>query len=225
MDRVADHFDDEAVFYDDVIEKIIPGYAEQNSVLIDALELAEGPARIADLGIGTGQLAARVLQTRAGAQVVGYDFSQKMLEQAASNLASFAERVDLVAADLGEIELAETAFDAVIAGLSIHHLEDSGKRDLFSKVHRALRPGGRFVIRDVVLGETAEETERFYEEWRAFIRSSGLDDADVLAAHMVEDKPASLGDQMAWLEEAGFADVHVAWQRVNFAVFGGVRPR
>lgn len=228
MQRIENHFDDEAVVYDDVIERIIPGYAEQNRVLLDTLLLPAGPARVADLGLGTGQLSDLVLQRYPQAVVTGFDLSQGMLDQAAGNLRRFGDRVTLVRADLAAADLFAQApqggFDAVIAGLSIHHLGDVDKQALFSRIFAALAPGGRLVIRDVVLGDSDEETERMEQGWREFIRSSGLDDEEVLAAHHAEDVPAPLSDQLEWLAEAGFAQVQVVWREMTFAIFGGVKP-
>jgi tRNA (cmo5U34)-methyltransferase len=223
MDRVENHFDDEAPVYDDVIERIIPGYARQNSVLLDTLEVPPGPARVADLGIGTGQLSDLVLQRHSEATVVGFDLSEGMLEQASANLHRFGDRVELVRADLEEIELTG-GFAAVIAGLSVHHLENPAKRVLFGHVLDALEPGGMFLIRDVVLGDTDAENERLDAEWRAFIRGNGMDDEEVLAQHHAEDMPAPLSLQLDWLREAGFADVKVVWREMMFAIFGGVKP-
>ncbi len=151
MGRIEDHFDEEAPVYDDVIEKIIPGYAEQNRVLLEALAIPPGSTRVADLGIGTGQLADLVLQRYPDATVVGLDLSQGMLDQAATNLRRFGDRIELVRADLADIAV-DGGFHAVIAGLSIHHLDDAGKQVLFTRVFEALEPGGMFLIRDVVLG-------------------------------------------------------------------------
>jgi tRNA (cmo5U34)-methyltransferase len=178
---------------------------------------------VADLGIGTGRLAALVLERFPAAEVVGYDVSSGMLERCARQLSPHGARVRLARADLRDVELAGP-FGVIISGLAIHHLEDEQKRDLFGRVLRALEPGGVFLVRDVVLGETPEETDRLYSEWRAFIRENGLDDVEVLSAHEAEDVPAPLGAQLEWLREAGFENADVVCRTMNFAVFGGSAP-
>jgi tRNA (cmo5U34)-methyltransferase len=224
MSRVEAHFDEESRVYDELIESVIPGYVEQNLALLDAIPLdAGGRFRAADLGIGTGSLAALVLERFPNADLVGYDISSGMLEKSAQALGAYGARVRLAREDLADVELAGP-FELVISGLAIHHLEDRSKRDLFGRVLEALVPGGAFLVRDVVLGDTEEETARLYSEWRAFIRDNGLDDAEVLAAHEDEDLPAPLGAQLEWLREAGFEDVRVLWRRMSFAVFGGTAP-
>ncbi len=56
------------------------------------------------------------------------------------------------------------------------------------------------------------------------MRSNGEDDEVWLNRHLAEDTPASVEDQAAWLEEAGFADVGCHWRYMNFAIFGGRKP-
>ncbi len=46
-------------------------------------------------------------------------------------------------------------FDVVVSALAVHHLDATAKRDLFARVHAALRAGGRFVLGDVVLVDAA----------------------------------------------------------------------
>jgi tRNA (cmo5U34)-methyltransferase len=224
MSRVEAHFDEESHVYDEVIESIIPGYVEQNVALLDAIPLEDDARfRAADLGIGTGRLAALMLERFPRAELVGYDISSGMLERCAQSLSAYGARVRLAREDLVDVELGGP-FEVVISGLALHHLEDATKRRLFRSVLEALEPGGAFLVRDVVLGDTETETELLYSEWRAFIRENGLDDAEVLAAHEAEDLPSPLGAQLEWLREAGFEDVRVYWRRMNFAVFGGTAP-
>jgi hypothetical protein len=64
------------------------------------------------------------------------------------------------------------------------------------------------------------------DQWRAFMRRN-LSDQEIeekwIAKYRVEDHPARLIDQLAWLTAIGFADVDVTWKHYNFAVYGGVK--
>ena len=63
-------------------------------------------------------------------------------------------------------------------------------------------------------------------QWRAFMRRNISDDEienKWIAKYHVEDHPAKLVDQLAWLTEIGFAEVDVVWKHYNFAVYGGVK--
>jgi tRNA (cmo5U34)-methyltransferase len=223
-DRVKDHFDEEAPRYDDLIVRLIPGYREQHDVILGILPFdRESPLRVLDLGCGTGALSRLVLDAYPNARVEATDLATGMLAECAANLAGFGHRVSYRELDFGSGDLG-SGYGLVLAGLSVHHIDDEAKRDLFRRVFDALRPGGMFVMREIVTADTPGQTEADRERWRAFMDESGEDGRRWYEQSLGEDHPASLTDQLEWLRDAGFAQVAAPWRRINFAVFGGVRP-
>jgi malonyl-CoA O-methyltransferase len=96
---------------------------------------------VLDLGCGTGRhslwLAAR------GADVTAVDFSEGMLAEARRKPG--ADAVRFLVHDLHEpLPFADAAFDRVVSGLVLEHLQDLG--GFFREAHRVLRPGGAAVI-------------------------------------------------------------------------------
>ena len=113
-----------------------------------------------------------------------------------------ADRVDL---RVGEIEepLPEGPFDLVASALCVHHLSGPEKAGLFKRVLAALRPGGRFVLADVVVP---------------------VDPADATTSLTPGfDRPSPLSDQVAWLRDAGF-EVRVCWESGDLAVVAADAP-
>lgn len=188
------HFDPET--YLDLMAAEVPGYAELQERVADATVGIEA-ARVLDLGAGTGETARRVLVRHPGAHLVAVDVSPAML----ARLALPSERLpaERVVARL-EDPLPAGPFDLVVSALAVHHLDAGGKRTLFGRVHEILRPGGRFVLGDVVVAERAV---------------APLTDG--------YDLPDRAGDQLAWLTAAGFA-ARIAWEHDDLAVVVGDRP-
>jgi SAM-dependent methyltransferase len=56
-----------------------------------------------------------------------------------------------------DLPFADAAFDAVVTRLSVHHFDRPGR--VFEEVLRVLRPGGSFVIADVISSEEPAEAE------------------------------------------------------------------
>jgi ubiquinone/menaquinone biosynthesis C-methylase UbiE len=54
-------------------------------------------------------------------------------------------------------------FDAVMSNSVIHHIPDPA--DCLREMHRVLAPGGILFVRDLLRPETAEEVERFVEQY------------------------------------------------------------
>ncbi|HXH95745.1 MAG TPA: methyltransferase domain-containing protein, partial [Gaiellaceae bacterium] len=102
----------------------------------------------------------------------------------------------LVAARL-EDPLPEGPFDLVVSALAVHHLDAAGKRDLFRRVARALRPGGRFVLADVVVPD---------------------DPRDAVTPLTPDfDLPDREVDLLRWLTDAGFT-ARTEWLAGDLAV-------
>src|SRR2546423_5083882 len=143
------HWDPER--YLELMLEEVPAYAELEEQTAAATE-GGAPRRILELGVGTGETSARVLARHADARLTGIDGSAEMLGRARERL----PEAELLLQRL-EDPLPEGPFDLVVSALAVHHLDVDGKRDLFRRIHGALRPRGRFVLADVVVPERAED--------------------------------------------------------------------
>jgi tRNA (cmo5U34)-methyltransferase len=153
---------------------------------------------ILELGIGTGETAKRVLAAHPGAKLTAIDSSEQMLERARSA----APDADLRLARLQD-PLSKGPFDLVVSALAVHHLDGPGKQDLFRRIADVLKPGGTFVLADVVVPE---------------------DEADVVTPIDWEyDLPDRVDDQLAWLRDAGL-DAETVWSYKDLAVMRATRP-
>lgn len=152
--------------------------------------------QILELGVGTGLTAKRVLEEHPLAHLVGIDESEAML--AAADITG-----DLRVSRL-EDPLPEGPFDLVVSCLTVHHLDADGKRDLFRRIAEVLRPGGRFVLADVVVPERAEDA--------------------VTPTTPGFDRPDPLAPQLEWLRDAGF-EAETTWTWKDVAVVRADLPR
>lgn len=114
--------------------------------------------RILDVAAGPGLVAAAL--TLAGCRVTILDLTTRMLSEA-GRVAPSALRVE---ADASCLPFSSARFDAVICRLALHHVPVPAT--VISEMVRAVRPGGRIIINDIVTGEDAagsaltEEIER-----------------------------------------------------------------
>ena len=183
------HFDPDT--YAELICEAIPAYDELQERIAAATEGVHA-RRILDLGTGPGATARRVLARHPNARVVATDESERMLARIE------LPGVERIVRRL-EDSLPGGPFDLVVSALAVHHLDADGKRDLFARVYAALRPGGRFVLGDVVV-------------------------ADESVAPLTEgyDMPDRADDQLEWLRAAGF-DARLDWAVQDLALLVGNR--
>ena len=177
--------------YLELMSAEIPDFVELQEQTAAATEGA-GVDAMLELGIGTGETARRVRAAHPTARLTAIDSSSEMLERARSEFPD----ADLRVARL-EDALPEGPFELVYSALAVHHLDGAGKRELFGRVAAALRPGGLFVLADVVVPEDpADQQTPIDGEY---------------------DRPDRLDDQLEWLRGAGF-DAVPAWVHKDLAV-------
>ncbi len=221
LEQVSAHFEREAFAYDASIPHFIPHYQVQNDLIAELIPFEPAaPLAVLDLGSGTGVLAHLILSRFPNAHVVVFDLAQNMLTAARQNLAAFGPRATFQQGNFA-VDAVGTGYHLVVAGLSIHHLDDAHKRSLYRRLFQALAPGGVFINRDVVAGPTAALTRRYEQLWFRYVRAHGEDDQALLGRYQREDIPASVADQLLWLQQAGFVEVDCYWRHLNFAIFGG----
>ncbi len=190
------HWD--AKTYLELMRAEVPDYGRLQEEVAAATRLVEARA-ILELGTGTGETARRLLAVHPLADLIGIDSSEQMLAAASQLLEP--ERVDL---RMGRIEDALPAgpFDLVIAALVVHHLQGHDKANLFRRVHSLLRPGGRFVLADVVVPEFPGDA--------------------ITPLSPDYDHPNTVAEQLDWLEGAAFS-ASVIWERRDLAVIAADR--
>lgn len=189
------HFD--PATYRDMVITEVPAYEElQDEVARASADTAT--ARILDLGAGTGETSLRVLARHPHADLVALDESAAMLDRARTQLPTAHLHVSRL-----QDPLPAGPFDLVVSALAVHHLDGPAKADLFTRVAAVLRPGGRFILGDVVVPDDPQDAR-----------------TPTNAAH---DKPSGAREQIGWLHAAGFR-ARIAWQRHDLVVLAADLP-
>lgn len=221
-------FQSHAGSYADALRRrLIPPFDAFYGNAVDALRALDAPLRsVLDLGAGTGLLSGFVRDAFPQAALTLVDGAPAMLAQARGRLeAADGAPVAFVVGDLAD-PLPGAGFDAIVSALAIHHLDDAGKRALFARVLAALRPGGIFVNAEQVLGRTPAIEARYRAWHRAQSARLGTTPEEWAAAEerMKVDQWATVADQLAWLDAAGFSDADAPFVDHCFAVIVGRKP-
>jgi tRNA (cmo5U34)-methyltransferase len=176
------HWDPET--YLDLIRAEVPRYDELQERTIEAVPFP--PTRTLELGFGTAETTRRLFDRYPETRITGLDSSPEMVFK--------ARELGWEEMRLGRIEdpLPDGPWDLVISVLTIHHLDDPGKRDLFRRVREQARA---LVIGDVV----AVEAER---------RVAPLEEG--------VDLPAPASDQAKW------CGGEIVWEADDLAVIRAV---
>lgn len=209
--------------YDRQRRFLIPCFDDFYAVPQDLSESVKGVENILDIGAGTGLMSAFFHQKYPEANITLIDVSEEMLKKAKDRFEG-EENTSYQLLDFTEANFETEAYDLVISGLAIHHLEHADKQQLFKKIYKALKPGGMFINADQVEGTTPEIDAIYKGAWVNKVEAStGLSRAekDVAYKRVQLDIMAPLDDQLNWLKVAGFKEVSNYYQYYNFVVFAG----
>jgi arsenite methyltransferase len=186
------------------------GYtAEQKAALPEGADLGLGCGNplahaalkpgetVLDLGSGAGVdcfLAAR--ETGPAGHVIGVDMTPSMLEKARANAAKAgAPNVEFRLGEIEHLPVADASVDCIISNCVVNLSPD--KPQVFREALRALKPGGRMLLSDLVLTRPlSRELQQNVALYVGCIAGAAMKD-----------------DYLEMIRRAGFAEVSVVEER------------
>lgn len=221
-DKTKNHFENEAIEYDNVIIKLIPYYTEMVQAIVATIPFQSNEEiRVIDLGSGTGSLSQAIQQQYPQAKLTLVDVAENMLQIAEQKLGGNCTYVN---SDFNSFDF-DKQYDVIVSSLALHHIEKASDKQLFySKIYKALKPGGVFVNGDIVKAQTDKLQTTFVEKWIAYMNRS-IDMKEIneklLPGYYAEDRPIPFMNHLEMLRVAGFKDIDVVWKYYGYSVYKG----
>jgi tRNA (cmo5U34)-methyltransferase len=220
---------------------MVPGREQIEQTFLDLIPAQPHEHFLAvEIGTGAGWLSAALLRQFSKAQILGLDGSPEMLKMAAQLLEHYGNRAELRRFRLEEPSWTDglPAVRVFLSSLVLHHLDASGKRDLFARLFDRLEPGGALLFADLMEPRTERARDHFAAAWDEEVGRRSMEIHGDGRAHEFfgrerwniykypdpADKPSTLPEQLGWMEEAGCEGVDVFWARAGHALLGGYRP-
>ncbi len=222
------YFAEIADSYDRIQPVLSPPYATGIEMIVDLIPFgSDEPFEFVDLGCGTAEPTARVLDRFQRAEGICIDSEPEMLRIAQRKLTPYAARIEVREADITRCAL--RSCDVVFSAKTFHHLHPDNLPALFARIAGALRPGGCFILFDTMSvgpGWTAavrQQSTRYRErhvqraidaglvtreeidarrEYKRMMKAAGKDNE---YEHRAEDLIHAM-------TEAGLDDVAVVWR-------------
>ena len=201
LEKMADFFENRLDGYDEhmmtnieAADKFYPFTAKQ-------LLTAEN-CNTLDLGCGTGLELEEYYLLNPSARVTGIDLSQGMLSALKKKFAD--KDITLICGSYFDVPFGVSLFDSAVSVESLHHFTKEEKVPLYTKLHRALKDGGYFVLTDYLsLSDEEEQMQR--QNLRELKTEQGISDD----AFYHYDTPLTVKHETEALLEAGFSSVEV----------------
>ncbi|MGE5606042.1 MAG: class I SAM-dependent methyltransferase [Bacteroidota bacterium] len=132
IEKVKNHFEEEAKEFDRVILKLIPFYEEMIKALILSIPFKkEELIKVIDLGCGTGTIASKIKETFPNSQISCLDMAENMIKMARIKLGENKNVVYHIG-DFYSFDF-DKKYDVVISSLALHHLAEDEDKKCFIK--------------------------------------------------------------------------------------------
>jgi ubiquinone/menaquinone biosynthesis C-methylase UbiE len=168
--------------------------------------------RLLDVGGGSGTYTLAMLDTTPEMRATLFDLPL-VIEMARDRVqaAGMIERVELVAGDFYKDEL-PPGHDLALLSAIIHQNSHEQNEVLYGKIHRALDPGGRVVVRDHVM--SADRTQPLEGALFAVNMLAGTAGGRTYTFDEIKDG----------LEAAGFTRINLIQTKGMFSLVEGFKP-
>jgi len=190
--------------------------------------------RVLDIGCGAGNNTLKLLE------FAGYGFTADLLDLSANMLSRAKLRVEArncgvtrtIKGDFRSADLAEGAYDVILAAAVLHHLrDDEDWETVFAKIYRSLRRGGSVWITDLVSHESEAVQQLMWQRYGAYLDQVGADlhgngpqYRQIVFDYIdKEDSPRPVTYQLALLKMVGFSSVELLHKNSCFAACGAVK--
>ncbi len=235
------YFAEIAASYDRVQTVLSPPYERGLEMIVELIPFeSDDPFEFVDLGCGTAEPTARVLERFGKATGTCMDSEPEMLRIAKPKLTPHSGRYKIREADITDCAIPRC--DLVFSAKTFHHVHPDRLPSLIARIASALRPGGCFILYDTMSvgpgwsAAVRQQASRFRErhvqraidsgrvtreeidarrEYKRMMKATGK---DVEYEHRAEDLIGSM-------TVAGFEEAAVAWRLFADTILLAFVPR
>ena len=236
----GEYFAAVAESYDRLQPILSPPYSKGLEMMVDLVPFDPNDTfKFVELGCGTAEPTARVLERFPNATGTCMDSEPEMLSLARKKLEMHSRRVVVGEADMVNCDIPEC--DLAISAKAIHHVNPDDLPALFARIAGALSPGGCFILFDAMSmgpapGEKVRmQSSRFRQRhFQRAVASGEAARAEIDARRDFKRKMKAAGkdveyghdfeDLVRTMDQAGFEEVSAVWRMFSDTILLAFTP-
>ena len=213
--------------FDDMVRRSVPGYQSMiEMVALMVKSYGQNNTNYYDLGASTGaiSLALGVNNPCENNRIIAIDNSLEMVKKAQQNLKGKVESIDIICADINDIEIQNASL--VVLNLTLQFIQSNKRQALIEKIYQGLNPGGALIVSEKLHFNNQniqEETTKLHLDFK---RANGYSELEIAAKRQSIENVLITDDQATHLkrfQQAGFSQSFCYFQCLNFASFLAVK--
>jgi ubiquinone/menaquinone biosynthesis C-methylase UbiE len=219
IEKIKEQFNHTAAKYDNHRRCFIPCFDDFYTRSVSLLKLYKKDfMNVADLGAGTGLLTKAIYEMYPAASYTLIDISNDMLKIAKDRFAGMSNFNFLECNYVEDIPVNNC--DLICSALSIHHLNENDKGNLYKNIYSKLSEGGCFINLDQFIAKSKKIDNLYNDWWHSYINNSGVNQGEKEAWHERRklDKENTIDETIELLRKSGFENVECIYSFMKFGV-------
>jgi tRNA (cmo5U34)-methyltransferase len=215
-----------AAVFDDMLARSVPYYHEQQALIQQIARKFHAPGtRVYDLGCSTGVTLINLAKALGpDVRLVGYDYSQPMLDKAAQNIAAagLQEQIELRRADFNDdLSTAELADASIVTLCWTLQFIRPLWRDRFIKwINAGMTSGAALVCMEKILTHSSDMNRYFIDFYYEYKAKHGYSQEEIMRKREALENvlvPYRSEENFELFRRNGFPTVETCFQWFNFA--------
>lgn len=211
-----------ASVFDDMIDRSVPFYKEQISLIAHfaSLALSDG-GRVYDLGSSTGNVLFELSKlTPAHTELIGLDSSLAMVERSKLKAKAYgASNIAFLHSDFLEYDFLPC--EVMIAGWTMQFVRPLMREKMIQRIYSSLKNEGIFLMSEKMVSADRVFDRLMIERYYQYKSTQGYSQLEINQKREALENvlvPYTQEENFAMLKNAGFKSVEILFKWVNFAL-------
>jgi len=220
-------FDEEvASVFDDMLNRSVPFYKEMQRLSINfACNFLEENDKVYDLGCSTASTLIELSKHyEHDLELIGIDNSIAMLNRASKKAKAFGVDIELINADLHDVEYANAKL--IFSNYTLQFIRPLQREKLVKKVFDSLENEGIFIFSEKVISSNSKLNKQSIDEYYEFKKTQGYSEFEISQKREALENvliPYTEDENKKMILDAGFSHCETLFKWVNFATFIAIK--
>ncbi len=220
-------FDEEvASVFDDMLNRSIPFYKEMQRLSINfACNFLKENDKVYDLGCSTASTLIELSKhCKYNLNLIGIDNSKAMLEHASNKAKAFGVQIELINADLHNINYEDAKL--IFSNYTLQFIRPLQREKLVKKIYDSLDEKGIFIFSEKVISTDSSLNKQCIDEYYEFKKTQGYSEFEISQKREALENvliPYTEDENRKMIKDAGFAHCETIFKWVNFATFIAIK--